>query len=204
MKKNISKTCLLFAVLIPALTLFSCQESETPSPPQTLVPPVEEKAAVSSVEEKTTVAPVEEKAAVTPVRKVELEVLTPAQWEGRYGPAGEGMVALIDDLYVARRTDTSGTANNAVFRWEEAMEYAVDLDWLGKSAWRLPTKDELMKIYENRDLLDGFEQTNYWSSSLHHSLSDRAAAVVDFSDGRTRYWNQTGRFPIRLVAGKGK
>ena len=39
---------------------------------------------------------------------------------------------------------------------------------LGKG-WRLPTKDELEKIYNNRDLIGNFVSTNYWSSSSFSS-----------------------------------
>ena len=39
---------------------------------------------------------------------------------------------------------------------------------LGKD-WRLPTKDELDKMYDNKDLIGNFVNTNYWSSTDHNS-----------------------------------
>jgi len=39
---------------------------------------------------------------------------------------------------------------------------------LGKG-WRLPTKDELDKMYENKDLIGNFVNTNYWSSTEYDS-----------------------------------
>ena len=39
---------------------------------------------------------------------------------------------------------------------------------LGKG-WRLPTKDELDKMYNNKDLIGNFVNTNYWSSTDHNS-----------------------------------
>jgi len=39
---------------------------------------------------------------------------------------------------------------------------------LGKG-WRLPTKDELEDMYNNRDLIGNFIHTNYWSSSSFSS-----------------------------------
>jgi hypothetical protein len=39
---------------------------------------------------------------------------------------------------------------------------------LGKG-WRLPTKDELDKIYGNKDLIGNFVNTNYWSSTEYNS-----------------------------------
>ena len=39
---------------------------------------------------------------------------------------------------------------------------------LGKG-WRLPTKEELDKIYNNKDLIGNFVNTNYWSSTEYNS-----------------------------------
>ena len=39
---------------------------------------------------------------------------------------------------------------------------------LGKD-WRLPTKDELDEMYDNKDLIGNFVNTNYWSSTDHNS-----------------------------------
>ena len=39
---------------------------------------------------------------------------------------------------------------------------------LGKG-WRLPTKDELDKMYNNKDLIGNFVNTNYWSSTEYNS-----------------------------------
>jgi len=39
---------------------------------------------------------------------------------------------------------------------------------LGKG-WRLPTKEELDKMYDNKDLIGNFINTNYWSSTEYNS-----------------------------------
>jgi len=39
---------------------------------------------------------------------------------------------------------------------------------LGKG-WRLPTKNELEEMYNNKDLIGNFVNTNYWSSTEHNS-----------------------------------
>lgn len=39
---------------------------------------------------------------------------------------------------------------------------------LGKG-WRLPTKDELDRMYNNKDLIGNFVNTNYWSSTEYNS-----------------------------------
>ena len=39
---------------------------------------------------------------------------------------------------------------------------------LGKG-WRLPTKEELDEMYNNKDLIGNFVNTNYWSSTEYSS-----------------------------------
>jgi hypothetical protein len=39
---------------------------------------------------------------------------------------------------------------------------------LGKD-WRLPTKEELDEMYNNKDLIGNFVNTNYWSSTEYNS-----------------------------------
>lgn len=52
----------------------------------------------------------------------------------------------------------------------------------GYTDWRLPTIDELMVLYNNREMIGGFSATRYWSSS---SISDinYYYYYIDFKDG---------------------
>ena len=47
--------------------------------------------------------------------------------------------------------------------WYEAMKACADLG----DGWRLPTKDELNVLYENKDKIGGFAGSKYWSSTEH-------------------------------------
>jgi len=49
--------------------------------------------------------------------------------------------------------------------WYEAKKECKEL---GKG-WRLPTKYELDKMYDNKDLIGNFINTNYWSSTEYNS-----------------------------------
>ena len=80
--------------------------------------------------------------------------------------------------------------------WDEANEYAKNLVLGGYTNWRLPTKDELLKIYENRDKLRNYEKGWYWTSTKKDaSLS----WVVDFISGNDNWINQSSSYFVRCV-----
>ena len=70
--------------------------------------------------------------------------------------------------------------------FHEAQEYAAKLDANGHLDWRVPTRDELNEMYQNRAAIGGFEESGsdpggwYWSSS---QSSYRNAWAQRFSDG---------------------
>jgi hypothetical protein len=49
--------------------------------------------------------------------------------------------------------------------WDDANKACNEL---GKG-WRLPTKDELNTLYQNKDFIGGFFNTSYWGTSLKRS-----------------------------------
>lgn len=46
-------------------------------------------------------------------------------------------------------------------KWMDAIKACADLG----DGWRLPTKDELNILYENKDKIGGFGSYGYWSST---------------------------------------
>ena len=60
--------------------------------------------------------------------------------------------------------------------WDQAMKACADLG----DGWRLPTKDELNILYENKDKIGGFA-SNYWWSSTEGG--DYSAWFQYFSNG---------------------
>lgn len=61
--------------------------------------------------------------------------------------------------------------------------------------WRLPTKEELMTLYSNRELIGGFVNDKYWSSSEQSDFR----YYVDFSNGGLDYWWGTNQCHVRAV-----
>ena len=47
------------------------------------------------------------------------------------------------------------------YTWREAKKACAKLG----AGWRLPTKEELHEMYEKRDMVGGFANSNYWSST---------------------------------------
>ena len=60
--------------------------------------------------------------------------------------------------------------------WEDAMKACADLG----DGWRLPNREELNVLYENKDKIGGFGDYGYWSSSEYDNDD---AWGQDFLDG---------------------
>ena len=76
--------------------------------------------------------------------------------------------------------------------WYEAMEACADLG----DGWRLPTKDELNVLYQNKDKIGGFAIVYYWSSTEDGGSS---AWGQLFDDGTQGYGNKNGNTYVRAV-----
>ena len=93
-----------------------------------------------------------------------------------YEKDGHGLVAAPTDL---------GT-----YYWDYAKKYSDTLTLNGYSDWRLPSKEELNSLYENRDKIGGFGDGIYWScddDSTH-------AWVQSFDNGEQHNYYKYGDF----------
>lgn len=88
--------------------------------------------------------------------------------------------------------------------FNEAQDYAAKLDANGHLDWRVPTKDELNVLYQNRAAIGGFEESGsyfggwHWSSS---QFSNLFAWGQRFSDGGRNYDVKDGSSSLRCVRG---
>ena len=88
--------------------------------------------------------------------------------------------------------------------WENANSYCNNLTLYGLSDWRLPTKDELLKMYVEQNSIGGFDNTYhyyYWSNT---NCDNDSYNIVSFSNGSTNCKPNNYSFslrPIRQVNG---
>jgi hypothetical protein len=84
--------------------------------------------------------------------------------------------------------------------WDEADAYAKSLG----NGWRLPTREELLLMYEKRNEIGGFETEYrvsdnghwYWSCTEHRT--DRSDVYnVQFTDGDFS-WNSKGHYALSV------
>ena len=69
--------------------------------------------------------------------------------------------------------------------WKSAVGMCDNYTLAGLTDWHLPTKDELMTVYNNKNSIGGFQNEKYWSSNYWTSYNyDRYPYYVDFSDGK--------------------
>jgi hypothetical protein len=85
------------------------------------------------------------------------------------GPADGGAIAITGHMEAAPRDAPE------MMTWTDAKQWCEDLAADGKNDWRLPTKEELNTLYENKNKL-GIIFGAYWSSS-------------ESDDGRVWYQN---------------
>jgi hypothetical protein len=72
----------------------------------------------------------------------------------------------------------------------------------GYTNWRLPTKDELAILYNERNVIGGFhtasnDSPNYWSSTVPFDSNPTVYCVQNFSNGEQGYHNTITSFDIQ-------
>ncbi|MDR3227377.1 MAG: DUF1566 domain-containing protein [Prevotellaceae bacterium] len=86
---------------------------------------------------------------------------------------------------------------------EESLPYAEACDFCKNKGdgWRLPTQQELMKIYNNRFVIEEngsakFKYKDYWSSSKRNNYE---SYVVNFSTGKIDCYSKNIKNPFRCI-----
>ena len=79
-----------------------------------------------------------------------------------------------------------------MMNWHEAKIACKTL----RKGWRLPTKDELSMLYENKEEIGGFANYFYWSST--EDAHNNAWSQV-FNDGNQFYASKTNTLYVRAV-----
>ena len=69
------------------------------------------------------------------------------------------------------------TKDLGMMKWDNATKACADLG----NEWRLPTKDELNFLFENKDKIEGFAAKFYWSSEEYFG---KDAWEQNFNSGR--------------------
>lgn len=78
--------------------------------------------------------------------------------------------------------------------WSSAKLLCENSTVAGYNDWRLPTKEELMTLYSNRELIGGFVNERYWSSS-----NNGTPYYVDFSNGIAGVYGNSNHYNVRAV-----
>lgn len=69
--------------------------------------------------------------------------------------------------------------------------------------WRLPTKEELNLLYMQKDVIRGFTDRTYWSSTKNNTTIGNVTYggvwAQDFDNGDQRSWGEESIYDVRLV-----
>jgi hypothetical protein len=89
-----------------------------------------------------------------------------------------------------------------IYTWDSAMavcnKYFVKEGDSTYGGWRLPTKEELNKLYVNKDVVGGFINDYYWSSSEHEEAR-YDAWYHNFNNGLRYGSSGVSKFRVRAV-----
>jgi Protein of unknown function (DUF1566) len=88
------------------------------------------------------------------------------------------------------------------YNWNRGAEYCRALKINGHVGWRLPTKDELSVLYNNREAIGGFDTSGAESVGWYWSFSEEGGDLVwgqRFSDGEQYYNIKTYVSSVRCV-----
>ena len=96
----------------------------------------------------------------------------------KFATLSDKYVSLPDGLVVA--TEDAGKAD-----WYDAVNMCDNYTLAGVTDWRLPTENELMTMYNNKNSIGNFKDDCYWASDyMDISYSYREVWYIDFSDGK--------------------
>jgi len=85
--------------------------------------------------------------------------------------------------------------------WKGAINYCRKLTLAGYYDWRLPNKETLKRLYNNKNKLKNLASYYYWSSSENVSFSSDAWFVY-FNDGYTYSFDKRNEYYVRCVRGR--
>ena len=93
-------------------------------------------------------------------------------------------------------------ANNVLY-WTDANTYCENLTFYGYSDWRLPTKEELLQMYNDRESIGGFvlsyvDNPSYWSGTGYYN-GEQYYYFVYFNDGSVQYTNNYHSLRVRPI-----
>lgn len=83
-----------------------------------------------------------------------------------------------------------------IFNWSGAMSTCENSILSGYTDWYLPSKDELMILYNNKNLIGGFSGDSYWSSTEFDSDN---AWEQNFNYGDQSHHLKSGTYRVRCV-----
>ena len=80
--------------------------------------------------------------------------------------------------------------------WSSAYSMCNSSTVAGYNDWRLPTKDELMTLYNNREEIGGFTTGKYWSGTQY---GGQYFYGIDFNNGDCSSYSESSTFYVRAV-----
>lgn len=85
--------------------------------------------------------------------------------------------------------------SNTTMEWADANSYCNNLTCYGYADWRMPTKSELLQMYNDKNTIGDFISGIYWSSTAYSSCY----YYVSFYDGHSDYRSASSPALVRPI-----
>jgi len=107
-------------------------------------------------------------------------------------PADDYIVLQSAGIMVQKNDISAGAS------WDDANSLCATSRAGGFGNWRLPTRGELVALYDSRATIGGFSTARYWSGERNLNYSNEYYALY-FSSGSISSWHSYSSFCVRAV-----
>jgi hypothetical protein len=136
--------------------------------------------------------------------KVGLFLVNLATSDGIYESSDSVRIsAILEDATYDEATGLIWQDNNysTTHDWQSAVDYCQNLTLANFTDWYLPSKSELINLYEHRNILNSYSREWHWSSTIRSGYHEATVVIFGTYGVNTFQYNMDSDRLVRCVRG---